>query len=71
MFSAARVWAGLKVEGASERAGQADVVQPLRNDSVSLAFVLTTNAGSFVYFCLKEPAIKCLLNLLAQVIISY
>ena len=30
------------------------MVQRLRNDSVLLAFVLTTNAGSFVGFCLKE-----------------
>lgn len=49
---------GLVPEGASEWAGRADVVQCLRNDSVLLAFILTTNAGSFAYFCLKRNCCK-------------
>lgn len=56
--------------GTSEWAGQTGVLQNLWEDSVSLASVLTTNAGSFVHFCLTETAVKCWLNLLVQIITS-
>lgn len=65
MFRAVGVWAGPKVEGTS---GWVYMVQHLRNDSVLLAFVLTTNAGSSVHFCVKETGKRSLLHLLAQII---
>lgn len=71
MFRAGGVWAAPKVGGLEplgELGGQMCNSIYGRINSISLASVLTTNAGSSVHFCLIETAVKCMLNLLVQII---